>query len=351
VTNTTPTATAQGSEAHTAESLMALVSPYGAPIIAKSVCQLATSIGLFLLANASTYWSLRVSYFLTLALAIPTGALLVRVFIVQHDCGHGAFFVSRRANNLVGVLCSLMTFTPYANWRRQHAGHHGNWNNLDRRASGADIYSACLTVNEYRDLAPWDRVLYRLSRHAIFANLLLPPLIFLGLYRVPFDTPVSWGRERRSVYWTNFGLLILVGSLGLLLGFEHVLLVQAPIIAVASIIGVWLFTAQHRFETVRWMRQSDWNFTAASLEGSSFLRLPRVLQWFTGNIGFHHIHHLDPRVPNYRLEECCKAVPALQAVPAQSLSSGLRALRLALWDEEGRRMIGFSELRALRLAP
>jgi len=323
-----------------------MLAPYAVPIVAKSIFQLATSIGLFLPANAAMYWSLRLSYFLTLALAVPTGALLVRVFIVQHDCGHGAFFSSRRANYLVGVLCSLMTFTPYANWRRQHAGHHGNWNNLDRRESGTDIYSTCLTVKEYRDLAPSRRFLYRLSRHPAVANVLLPPLIFLGFYRVPFDTPRSWARERRSVYWTNIGLAALVGSLGLLLGFKQVLLVQIPIIAVGSMIGVWLFTAQHRFETVRWMRRADWSLLAASLEGASFLRLPRLLQWFTGNIGFHHIHHLQPRVPGYRLEECYEAVPLLQAAQRQSLSSSVRAMRLALWDEEGNRMIGFAELRA-----
>lgn len=348
MTNIMPTAIAQGSGAGGAElELAALLAPYRAPIAVKSACQLATSVGLFLLANAAMYWSLQLSYLVTLALAVPAGAVLVRVFIVQHDCGHGAFFRSPRANAIVGVLCSLMTFTPYANWRRQHAGHHGNWNNLDRRASGADIYSVCLTVKEYRGLSPRDRLVYRLSRHPVIANLLLPPLIFVVLYRVPFDTPASWGRERRSVYWTDIGLAVLLGSLGLLLGFKHVLLVQMPIITVASIIGVWLFTVQHRFETVRWMRRSDWSFTGASLEGSSFLRLPRFLQWLTGNIGFHHIHHLEPRVPNYRLEECCKAVPALQAVPAQSLWSGLRAMRLALWDEEDCCMIGFEEAGAI----
>lgn len=291
------------------------------------------------------YWVYPISYFLTLALSIPTAALLVRVFIVQHDCGHGALFTSRRINDAVGIVCSLLTLAPYANWRRQHAQHHGNWNNLDHRLSGSDIYSSCLTVLEYRALTPWHRFVYRLGRHPLVANLLLPPFVFVMLYRVPFDTPRGWTRERRTVYGTDLAIAALVVTLGLLLGFRQVLLVQLPVIGVASIIGVWLFTLQHRFEGALWARGPEWNFTAAALQGSSYLRLPRLLRWFTGNIGFHHIHHLNPRVPNYRLQECCDKVSALSAVPALSLRSSLKAVRLVLWDEEHRRLVSFADLR------
>ena len=189
-----------GTDTH--PGLRSLVMAYETPSILKSSYQIATSIGLFLAACAGMYWSLNVSYLLTAALLIPTAGLLVRVFIVQHDCGHGSFFASRRANALTGRLCSVITLTPFANWGRQHSQHHANWNNLDRTA-GSDIYSACLTVREYLALSPRRRLLYRLPRHPLVANILLPPLVFLFLYRVPFDTPTDWARERRAVYWLN----------------------------------------------------------------------------------------------------------------------------------------------------
>ena len=322
---------------------MRSLAHYEHAVLAKSVLQLATSIGLFLAACAAMYWVLQFSYLLPLALAIPAGALLVRVFIIQHDCGHGAFFASRRVNDALGMFCSLMTLTPYANWRQQHARHHGNWNNLDRRQAGADIYSTCLTLKEYRNLPRRYRFIYRLTRHPIVAHLLAPPFVFAVLYRVPFDTPSRRRRERRSVYRTDAALVVLFGALGWLLGYDHVLLVQGSVILVGSIIGVWLFAVQHRFETALWTRQDEWDFTAAALHGTSYLRLPKALQWFTGNIGFHHIHHLAPRVPNYRLEECYDALPALRVVPTLSLWSALTSVTLALWDEDRRKLIGFKD--------
>jgi omega-6 fatty acid desaturase (delta-12 desaturase) len=328
-----------------ASGLQAAVAHFAAPTVKRSLWQLVTSLGLFLAACAAMYLTYPISYPLTLALAVPAGLMLVRVFIVQHDCGHDAFFASRRANALVGVVCSLFTFAPYLHWRRQHARHHGTWNNLDRRQSGADIYSSCLTVREYRALTPWRRFLYRLTRHPAIANLLLPPLVFMLLYRVPFDTPPGWRRERRGVYLTNLAIAALLVAGGLLLGFRAVLLVQAPIIAVASIVGVWLFSVQHRFDGALWARQDAWTATSAAVAGSSYLRMPRLMHWLTGNIGFHHIHHLDQRVPNYRLQQCHQAVPALAAVPALGLAGSMRALKLALWDEDRDRLVGFADVR------
>jgi omega-6 fatty acid desaturase (delta-12 desaturase) len=176
------------------------------------------------------------------------------------------------------------------------------------------------------------------------ANLLLPPLIFIFLYRIPFDTPSTWSRERRSVWVTDLAIVVLFTVGGMLLGLRQMLLVQVPTMIVASIIGVWLFSKQHRFEGALWVRQPAWNASAASLDSASFLRLPKVLQWFTGNIGFHHVHHLNPRVPNYRLQECHEAVPALASVPTLNLVAGIRALHLALWDEERGRLIRFDEI-------
>jgi len=284
-----------------------------------------------------------VSYTLVLLLAVPTGALLVRIFIVQHDCGHGSYFASRRANRLVGRLCSLVTLTPYANWARQHGLHHADWNNLDRTGGGSDIYSACLTVREYLALSRWRRLLYRLPRHPLIANLLLPPLVFVLLYRVPFDTPRAWTAERRSVYWTNAALVALFGTLAALLGWRQVLLVHLPIMAVASILGVWLFSLQHRFETAHWTDRGKWSFVGAALDGSSWLGLPRALHWLTGNIGFHHVHHLNPHVPNYRLSEAHEAVQALRPVARLGLGGGLAAAFLTLWDERRGRLVRFRD--------
>ena len=248
-------------------------------------------------------------------------------------------FRSKRLNDTLGVLCSLITFTPYASWRRQHAGHHAVWNNLDRRDSGADIYSSCLTVDEYRALNPWRRRWYRLSRNPIIANILLPPLVFLVLYRFPFDMPATWRRERLAVYLTDVALVALICGLGLLVGFDRVLLVQLPVVVVASIIGVWLFTVQHRGETTRWARKGDWAFLTASLEGSTYLRLSPLLRWFTGNIGLHHVHHLNPKIPNYRLQQCYDAIAELRDAPIMTLRHAFKAMFYVLWDERRQRMV------------
>jgi omega-6 fatty acid desaturase (delta-12 desaturase) len=243
---------------------------------------------------------------------------------------------------IVGRMCSLFTLTPFTNWARQHSLHHGNWSNLDRR-KGADLYSACLTVREYLALSRWRRLLHRVPRHPLVANVLLPPLVFLVLYRVPFDTPRRWARERRSVYFTNAGLLALIGSLALLAGWKEVVTIQVAVMIVASIVGVWLFSLQHRFETGRWVRRDEWNHVEASMEGSSWFDLPRVLHWLTGNIGFHHVHHLNPRVPNYRLGAAHVAVQALWPAEPLSLRGGLRAPWLTLWDEASGKLVGFRD--------
>lgn len=330
-----------------ATDMRSAVKPYERASAPASLFQFVSSVGLFAGACALMYWSLQLSYFLTLALAIPTGALLVRVFIIQHDCGHGSFFAARWANDLVGSLCSVLTLTPYANWRRQHAHHHSTWNNLDKRYSGADIYSACLTVGEYRLLTPLQRMMHRLPRHPIVAHLVLPPLVFLLLYRVPFDTPASWRKETRAVYWLNGALAATVGLLGLAVGFVPVMMVQLPVILVTSIIGVWLFAVQHRFDTSRWTRQAEWSFAGAALEGSSFLKLPRVLQWFTGNIGYHNVHHFAPRVPNYRLERCYRGVEGLREETPLTLRAAFGSIGLALWDEERQRLVRFKDVARL----
>jgi omega-6 fatty acid desaturase (delta-12 desaturase) len=315
------------------------------PSATRSVTQIATSFAPFLALCALMYATLGVSLWLTLALAVPAAGFVVRIFILQHDCGHGALFRSRAANDWVGRACSLVTMTPYQNWRRQHAGHHANWNNLDRRESGTDLYSTCLTLREYRALTPVRRLLYRAVRHPLVSLVLLPPLVFLVLYRLPFDTPAGWRRERLSVHATNLSLAVLLVGVGLVLGFGAMALVQAPIMVVASIAGVWLFSVQHRFEGAAWFRGGAWTAVAASLRGTSYLRLPAVLRWFTGNIGFHHVHHLNPKIPNYRLAACHAASTTLQGAPTLGLLDGLKASSFWLWDEDRARMAPFKAAR------
>src|SRR5205807_4148234 len=276
------------------EQILARTKAFQAPILARSLGQLATSFGGFFVICAAMYLTLAVSVWITLPLSVLAAGFLVRIFIIQHDCGHGAFFRSSRANNIIGSLCSLMTLTPYAFWRRQHARHHGSWNNLDgRAASGLDIYSSCMTVSEYLRLGRRRQWLYRLSRNPIVSHLILPPAVFLLLYRIPFDAAKGWRHERRAIHVTNAALVGLFGGLGLAIGFDRVAAVQLPIMVLASIIGVWLFSVQHRFERTLWASDANWSFVDAALRGSSYLRLPRILLWFSGNIGSDYIHDLN----------------------------------------------------------
>lgn len=326
--------------------LRRIVSRHQAPNLGKSLWQLLFTAGAFAAVCTGMYFSLAVSYWLTLGLSVLAAGLMVRIFIIQHDCGHGAFFRSKWANHAVGSFCGLLTMTPYAHWRRQHAGHHAMWNNLDRRETGVDIYSTCLTVEEYKARSPMGRFWYRLGRNPLVTLVLLPPVIFLLLYRVPFDTPEGWEWERFSVHATTAGVAAILVFMGSLIGFGAVAMVQLPVIVIASMIGVWLFSVQHRFENVAWLRQTEWRPDVAALRGSSYLRLPRVLQWFTGNIGFHHVHHLNDRIPNYRLEACHAEMPEASAIPTLTLGAALRSHRFSLWDEARGKMVTFRAARA-----
>ena len=325
--------TAAPAPAELHQTLRKEAAAFQGPILDRSLIQIATSFGGFFGTCAAMYALLSVSYWLALLLAPLAAGFLVRIFIIQHDCGHGSFLPKRWQNDALGRLCSLLTLTPYATWRRQHAGHHGVWNDLDRRDNGIDIYSSCLTVQEYQALPPRQRRLHRVTRHPVVANLLLPPVVFLVLYRIPFDAPKGWQRERRAVYVTDLALLALLPGLGGTLGFGAVAAVQLPVMILAAIVGVWLFSVQHRFEDAWWARHDRWQSADAAMHGSSFLNLPPVLRWFTGNIGFHHVHHLNPRVPNYRLQACHERIAPLVTVPELSLRQGLRAMWCVLYDE------------------
>ncbi len=311
-----------------------------------AIGQICSTILPLLVLIAAMHAGMAFGWWPLLALGLPATALTVRTFIIQHDCGHGSFFRNRRINDRLGRFCSLLTLAPYAQWRRQHAQHHGTWNDLDKRdGRGLDIYSSCLTVAEYNALGIWRRRLYRWAKHPAISLLVLPPIIFLVLYRFPFDAPRAWGAERRSVYLTNLSLLALHGGLAAMLGVGPVAAVLLAVMVPASIVGVWLFSLQHHFEDSHWARHAQWDPVSAALRGSSFLRLPRLLQWMTGNIGFHHVHHASPRVPNYRLEACHAAHPGFAVASVLTLGEGLRASRHALWDEARGRLVTFAQAR------
>jgi len=327
-------------------SLLRQAATFQAPVLTHSVWQFASTGVAYLAVLALMYVAYHLSAWLSLALVLPAAGLVVRLFIIQHDCGHGAFFQSRRANFVVGVLCSLATLTPFTNWRRHHAQHHASWNNLDRRDMTSDIYSTCLTVQEYEAMSPSKQWMARTVRHPLIAHLVIPPLVFLVLYRLPFETPRAWVSERRAVYLTNALIAVVLVAMILPLGIWPVLVIQLPVIAVAAIIGVWLFSIQHRFEDAHWTHNSDWNAIAAAIRGSSFLKLPSVLRWFSGNIGYHHVHHLVPRVPNYRLRACHEACEELFGTArVLTLREALIAPSYALFDESLGRMVQFPRQR------
>jgi omega-6 fatty acid desaturase (delta-12 desaturase) len=284
-----------------------------------------------------------VSWWLVLPLAVLAGALLVRVFIIFHDCGHGSFFKSPAANALVGFLAGIFTFTPYYHWRWEHAVHHANAGDLDKRGTG-DVWT--MTVQEYLEASRWKKFAYRLARNPFVLFVIAPLFLFVVLQRVP-STKAN-ARERHSVHAMNLAILGMAASLSLVFGFTAYLVIQLIILMVAGGAGVWMFYVQHQFEDVYWERGENWSFTAAALQGSSFYKLPRILQWFSGNIGFHHIHHLSPRIPNYNLEKCHKANPLFQQVKPITFFSSLKSITFRLWDEKGRKLVGYRHLRKPR---
>jgi omega-6 fatty acid desaturase (delta-12 desaturase) len=287
------------------------------------------------------YIGLWLGYWLPLLLAAPAAGFLVRIFIIQHDCGHGAFFKKRRSNDLVGMICGIFTLVPYKFWRKSHAVHHAHHAELEERGIG-DVWT--LTVDEYRQ-APWGkRIMYRIFRNPFFLFGVAPTINFLLLTRFPYGGEAAWHNgERASVWWTNLAIAGWTTAFGALAGFGNMLLIILPTIVIASSVGTWLFYVQHQFERTYWEHTPQWDYTLAALHGSSYYRLPRLLQWFTGNIGFHHIHHLSPRIPNYHLQKCHEENPMLQQVTHLTIQSSLRTIWLTLWDEEQQRLVSFQE--------
>ena len=284
-----------------------------------------------------------VPYILTTLMGLVASGFMLRIFIIQHDCGHGSFLKSRKAMSLIGNVCGVLTFTPYDWWRTNHAIHHAHTGDLDFRGTG-DIHT--MTLQEYMAASRWQRLGYRLYRHPVVIFLFGAPLMFLVLHRTPFSWKHARSKAgRMSIVRTDLLILALIAGLSLLIGFKEFVMIELPIIMFTSSMGVWMFYIQHQFEDAYWSTKPDWDYATAAMQGSSFFKLPKVLQWFTGNIGFHHIHHLSPRIPNYELERCHVENPDFQDVPTLTLWDSIKVVtsRISLWDEEQQKLINFRE--------
>jgi acyl-lipid omega-6 desaturase (Delta-12 desaturase) len=324
----------------------AAVAPYIGPDTTRSLVQLTTTLALLALSFTIAYQIANWSVWAALALAPLSAGLLVRTFIFMHDCAHGSFLPWRRASEIVGYVTGVLTLTPFGQWRRDHALHHASSGDLERRGHG-DIQT--LTVREYLARTPRGRLAYRLARHPA-ALLLVGPLYLMINQRFRPRSKATGDKQITSVWTTNLGIVVLGALTVLLFGWQALLVVYLPAIYLAAMAGIWLFYVQHQFDDAYWESAESWDYATAALHGSSHLVLHPVLQWFTGNIGLHHVHHLAPRIPNYRLQSCHDATPLLQVAPVLTLREGITALRLALWDEEQRRMVRFRDVAEGRSA-
>jgi len=320
------------------------IARYQKPDLRKAIWQLVDTFVSYLALWALMVWLVRrgTSYWLVLPLIVVAAAFLVRIFIFFHDCCHGSFFASRRANRILGYVTGILTFTPYEYWRRSHAGHHATAGDLDRRGGG-DVWT--MTVKEYLAAPRWRRLAYRMVRNPFVMFVLGPFFVFIVGQR--FSQRRMPRRERNSVIVTNLALLAIAVAASLTIGLRTYLIIQLPVMLIAGSAGLWLFYVQHQFEGVYWARREEWDAAEAALEGSSYYRLPKVLQWISGNIGLHHIHHLRPRIPNYHLQQCYNETPALHVSPL-TLRASLKSLSLNICDEKRRRLVSF---RALKMEP
>jgi len=318
-----------------------VVAKYAQPDLWRSIWQLANTLIPYLALFYLSIRSLEISFWLTLPLSILTAGFMMRTFIIFHDCGHGSFFKSRQANIWLGRITGFLVFTPYHRWTHDHAIHHATAGNLDKRGKG-DVYT--MTVREYLEAPWWKKFGYRVMRQPVFMFFFGSVIVFVITQRI---TPSKGKREQASTWWTNLALAVWVTLMSFIFGWKAYLVVQLLVIFFGASVGIWLFYVQHNFEGTYWERHDKWDFLKASLDGSSFYKLPTVLQWFTGNIGFHHIHHLSPKIPNYKLPKAFKENPIFHVEPI-TLWSSFKSLTLRLYDEETRKLVGWSVLKRYR---
>ncbi|MFH1118393.1 MAG: fatty acid desaturase [Bacteroidota bacterium] len=320
------------------KSLLKLITNYKIPSVSSSIWQLINTLVPYLALWVLMAYLITISWWLVVPLTIVAAGFTVRLFIIFHDCGHGAFFESKRVNDIVGIILGILTFTPYHRWHHAHLIHHRTAGNLDKRGVG-DVWT--LTVEEYRNRTPFKRFIYRVYRNPFIMFGLGAGLVFLVTNR--FTRRGFSRKERISVYITNVGLAALATGISLLIGFESYLLIQLPVMYFAATAGVFLFYVQHQFPDVHWYRDEEWDYSTVAINGASYLKLPKILQWFSGNIGFHHIHHLSSKIPNYKLEQCHSENEAFQKVNPVTFISSMKSLTLRLWDEDRRRLVTYRQ--------
>lgn len=318
------------------------VSPFEKSDLRISIRQMVNTILPFLVAWFLAYQSLRVSVWLMIPFAMIAAGFVVRMFIIFHDCTHGSFFKNKKANAIVGTITGVLTLFPYEKWKREHAIHHASSGNLDKRGVG-DIW--VMTIEEYVEASKWTRLQYRLYRHPLVMFGLGP--LWLILVTSRFNRKDARKKERMNTHIINVALVVLYGLMMFLVGWQAFLLVQGTTMFVAGVLGIWLFYVQHTFEDSYFEDESEWDYVKAAIEGSSYYELPKVLQWVTGNIGFHHVHHLSPRVPNYHLEKAHTSTPPLQRATTIGLFSSLKSLRYKLYDANNKTFVTFREVRHL----
>lgn len=316
------------------------VAPYEKSDLQNSILQIINTIVPFFVLWYLAYQSLSISYLLTLGISVIAAGFLVRIFIIFHDCTHHSFFKNRKANRVLGTITGIMTFFPYDQWGYEHSVHHATSSNLDKRGTG-DLWM--MTIDEYLEAPFWTKVQYRLYRNP-FVMFVLGPIYVFGITN-RFNRKGAKRKERMNTYFTNIMILAIIALLCWAIGWQAFLLVQLPIFMISGSLGIWLFYIQHTFEDSYFEEDEHWEYVKAAVEGSSYYKLPKVLQWLTGNIGYHHVHHLSPRVPNYKLEEVHNNTAPLQNVPTITLATSLSSLKFRLYDEENKRFVGFNYLK------
>jgi len=325
-------------------SLKKEVAPYEQIDMRSSIRQICNTILPLLVLWYAAYASLTVSYWLSLVFMVMASGFVIRTFIIFHDCCHQSFFKSRKANDILGTITGVITLVPYQQWKNSHSIHHATSSNLDKRGIG-DMW--VLTVEEYEEASWWTRLAYRVYRNPVVMLCIGPIAIFLITYR--FNVKGAKRKERVNTHITNIGIVVLYALLCWAIGWQAFLMIQGPIFLLSGMLGIWLFYVQHQFEETYFEHEDEWSYVKAAVEGSSYYKLPKLLQWITGNIGFHHVHHLSPKVPNYNLEKAHDASIPLQKATTITLRTSLKSLRFRLWDEERKVFISFKEHKQMLL--